>query len=85
MKIEISISIPDDVDIVTGFDFGKRSYKKNKHLIDVECMNVVSFPAHVSKVSDSFLSGFFDELRKYMTSGDIKEHFLISYNATKSE
>ena len=38
-------------------------------------MNIISFPAHVNRIIGSFFTGFFEELRKNMTPGEIKEHF----------
>ena len=74
-KIEIRIDVPDNVSIVAGPGPGRDAYKNSKHLIDIECVNVISFPVHVSRIIGSFFTGFFEELRKNMTPGEIREHF----------
>lgn len=73
--IVIRIDVPDNVSIVAGPGPGRDSYRNSRHLIDVECMNVISFPSHVNRIIGSFFTGFFEELRKNMTPGEISEHF----------
>lgn len=73
--IKIKIDVPDNVSIVAGPGPGRDAYKNTKNLIDIECMNIISFPTHVSRIIGSFFTGFFEELRKDMTPGEIKEHF----------
>ncbi len=74
-QILIRIDVPDNVSIVAGPGPGRDAYKNSKHLIDIECVNVITFPTHVSRIIGSFFTGFFEELRKNMTPGEIKEHF----------
>ncbi len=74
-KIQIKIDVPDNVSIVAGPGPGRDAYKNCKHLIDIDCMNVICFPRHVSRIIGSFFTGFFEELRKNMTPGEIREHF----------
>ena len=71
VNIEIRIDVPDNVSIVAGPGPGRDAYKRNKHVIDIDCMNIISFPAHVNRIIGSFFTGFFEELRKNMTPGEI--------------
>lgn len=73
--IIIRIDVPDNVSIVAGPGPGRDAYRNSRHTIDVECMNVISFPSHVNRIIGSFFTGFFEELRRDMTPGEIREHF----------
>lgn len=73
--IIIRIDVPDSVSIVAGPGPGRDAYRNSRQAIDVECMNVISFPSHVNRIIGSFFTGFFEELRKSMTPGEISAHF----------
>lgn len=74
-KNRIMIVVPDNVKIIAGSGLGKETYKQCKGQIDDESMNIICFPDHVVKIKESFFTGFFKDLRKSMTAGEIKEHF----------
>lgn len=69
------IEVPENVTIVAGPVPGEECYRRCKGQIDDEAMNVLVFPNHVTRIIGSFFTGFFKELRKNMTPGEIKEHF----------
>ncbi len=71
----IIIEVPVGVKIVAGPGPGEYAYKKCKGQIDDEAMNVLCFPNYVTRIIGSFFTGFFKELRKSMTTGEIREHF----------
>lgn len=71
----IMITVPDNVTIISGAEIGLEAYKQCKRQIDDEAMNIICFPDHITKIIGTFFSGFFIDLRKSMTSGEIKEHF----------
>ena len=77
-KLEINkiyLEIPEIVSIVAGPAPGEECYRNCEGSIDDEAMNVLVFPSHVTHIIGSFFTGFFKELRKSMTPGEIMEHF----------
>ena len=56
VNIEIRIDVPDNVSIVAGPGPGRDAYKRNKHVIDIDCMNIISFPEHVNRIIGSFFT-----------------------------
>ena len=71
----IMITVPDNVTIISGAEIGLEAYKQCIRQIDDEAMNIICFPDHITKIIGTFFSGFFIDLRKSMTAGEIKEHF----------
>ncbi len=71
----VEVYIPDAVTIVAGPVPGREAYKMCKGTIDIEEKNILKFPAHVKQIIGSFFTGFFEELSKSMTTGEIREHF----------
>lgn len=71
----VMIIVPDNVKIIAGPGPGEEAYKQCKGQIDDEAMNIICFPDHITRIIGSFFTGFFKELRKTMTAGEIKEHF----------
>lgn len=76
-KNKVNIVVPVKQNTAAGYDTGKYAYNECKMKIDIDEKNIISFPSHVTRVLYSFFSGFFEELRKSMTPGEIKEHFEI--------
>lgn len=72
---KVMIDVPVNAKIVAGPGPGEEAYKQCKGQIDDEAMNVICFPQHVTRIIGSFFTGFFKELRKSMTPGEIKAHF----------
>ncbi|MEE1255995.1 MAG: hypothetical protein UHN47_05735 [Lachnospiraceae bacterium] len=77
MENKINIVVPVEQNTAAGYDMGRYAYNECKMRIDIAEKNIISFPSHVTRVLNSFFSGFFEELRKSMTPGEIKEHFEI--------
>lgn len=71
----VEIFVPEEAQIVAGPGPGKEAYKGCKNQIDIDCKNIICFPEHVNRIIGSFFTGFFEELSKSMTPGEIKEHF----------
>lgn len=76
----VMIEVPTNAKIVAGPGPGEEAYKKCKGQIDDEAKNIICFPDHVTRIIGSFFTGFFKELRKSMTPGEIKEHFGFDTN-----
>jgi hypothetical protein len=76
----IMLDVPENARIVAGPGPGEEAYKKCKGQIDDEAKNIICFPKHVTRIIGSFFTGFFKELKKNMTSGEIKEHFDFDSN-----
>lgn len=74
-EIIIEVNIPDNVTIVAGPVPGREAYRLCKGSIDIEERNILRFPPHVKQIIGSFFTGFFEELSKSMTTGEIAEHF----------
>ena len=73
----IYLDIPENNSVAAGPGPGKICYKMNRGRIDDEAVNVLVFPPHVKRVVGSFFTGFFEELRKKKTPGDIKKLFVF--------
>lgn len=71
----ILIDVPHNAKIVAGPGPGEEAYRNCKGQIDDEAVNIICFPDYVTRIIGSFFTGFFKELRKTMTAGEIKEHF----------
>lgn len=71
----IFLDIPESVSIVAGPVPGETCYRMCRGWIDDEAVNVLVFPAHVNRVIGSFFTGFFKELRKKKTPGEIRKMF----------
>ncbi|MCF2643503.1 hypothetical protein I6E50_13995 [Roseburia hominis] len=76
----IEVDIPKEVTIVAGPIPGREAYKLCKDMIDIDDVNMLCFSEHVSRIIGSFFTGFFEELCKDMTTGEIKEHFCFDEN-----
>ncbi len=74
-EIRILIEVPENVTVVTGAPLGEECYKLCKGKIDEDEMNIIVFPDHVTRIIGSFYTGFFKDLRKSMSPGEIREHF----------
>jgi len=74
-KNKVLVEVPENVKIVAGPGPGEDAYRQCSGQIDDEELNVICFPNHVTRIIGSFFTGFFKELRKSMTAGEIKEHF----------
>lgn len=84
----VELYVPEDASIVAGPGPGREAYKSCKKKIDIDNRNIISFPNHVTRIIGSFFTGFFEELSKSMTSGEIREHFdfdstMPSYESAK--
>ena len=71
----IMIKVPNNLSIIAGPSSGEECFKACKGDIDSESINILVFPNHVTQVIGSFFTGFFKELRRDMTPGELKEHF----------
>lgn len=81
----IEVNIPENVTIVAGPVPGREAYRLCRGSIDIEERNILRFPPHVKQIIGSFFTGFFEELSKSMTMGEIDEHFGFDSNMPSYE
>ncbi len=66
-----------DTNIAISRADGEEIYPKVEGQIDDESLNILSFPAEIERVSSSFFAGFFKELRRCYSPGQLAELFHI--------
>lgn len=71
----IYLDIPEGISIVTDPVPGEVCFRSCRGQIDFDAKNILVFPPHVRRVVGSFFTGFFKELRRSMTPGDINRLF----------
>ena len=82
---KVIIPIPANVTTASGVELGEKCFRNCSGKVDDTALNILSLPEHIKKVSYTFFIGFFKELRKDMTPGEIKELFAIAQDMSCSK